>query len=64
MKKINWRMIAAMVIVVLMTYFGVGFMEDDWCEVMSGVIWIVGEAFIVGILMWRELMSFYRNMFD
>lgn len=64
MKKVNWRMIAAMVIVVLMTYFGVGFMEDDWCEVMSGVIWIVGEAFIVGILMWRELMSFYRNMFD
>ena len=64
MKKVNWRMIAAMIIVVLMTYFGVGFMEDDWCEVMSGVIWIVGEAFIVGILMWRELMSFYRNMFD
>ena len=63
MKKFNWRTLVAFAVIIAMTYFGIVLMEDSWCEWMSGVIWIIGEMLIVGLLIWKELIAFYKNLF-
>lgn len=64
MMKKNWRTIVAMIVVIVMTFCGVTWMEEEWYETMSGVIWITGELLIVGIIMWRDLFALYKSMFD
>lgn len=66
MKKLtNWirenydvKVMAMIIIIAAMTGVGVYRMEYDWCEWMTGVIWLVGEAMIVGVLAFKPIMKF------
>ena len=57
----NVKMIVMVIIVAAMSAVGVYRMEYEWCEWMSGVIWLVGEAMIVGILGFRPAMKFIMD---
>lgn len=58
MKALDVKMIAIIIVIVLMTGVGIRFMEDEWIEPMSGIIWLVGEAMIVGVLTFKPVMKF------
>lgn len=57
-KNLDGKMIAIIIVIVLMTGVGIRFMEDEWIEPMSGIIWLVGEAMIVGVLTFKPAMKF------
>ena len=61
MKRINWKMIFAIVFIVVSTYFGICFMENEFCETMSGVMWLFGEATIVGIIFVGDFINFLKK---
>lgn len=42
MKKINWGLLIMVIMILVMTIVGVYFMEEDWTEDMSALIWIIG----------------------
>lgn len=58
MKALDVKMIAIIIVIVLMTGVGIRFMEDEWIEPMSGIIWLVGEAMIVAVLTFKPVMKF------
>lgn len=58
LKKIDVKMIVAIIIIVAMTCIGVHYMEYDWCEPMSGIIWIIGELMIVVMLTAKDMTKF------
>jgi hypothetical protein len=65
MNKMNqkWdiKVIVMIIIVAAMTGVGVYRMEYDWCEWMTGVIWLVGEAMIVSTLAFKPMMKFIMD---
>ena len=66
--KLDVKMIAAAILVVVMTCTGVTFMENDWYETMSGIIWLVGEAMLVAVVMYKDIIRFtveeIKTLFD
>ena len=55
--KLNLRVIVMVIIIVLMTWFGVTWAEFEWTETTSTVIWIVGEVLLVAVLGISGLVS-------
>ena len=55
--KLNLRVIMMVIIIVLMTWFGVAWAEFEWTETTSAVIWIVGEVLLVMVLGISGLVS-------
>ena len=60
MKKINWRIMAMVLLIVAMAWFGVWMMEDEWTEDMSGVIWIIGMLSVTEIYVVSEIKSIIK----
>lgn len=56
--KIDVNTIVAIIIVAVMSAVGIHYMEYEWCEWMTGVIWLAGELMIVGILLFKPVMKF------
>ena len=56
--KLDMNMIVMIIIIAAMTAVGVHYMEYDWCEWMTGVIWLAGELMIIGILGFKPMMRF------
>lgn len=52
------KMMELIIVIAIMTVVGVYRMEYDWCEWMSGVIWIVGEILVIGVLTFKPMMKF------
>ena len=61
MRNLDVKMIAIIIVIVLMTGVGIRFMEDEWIEPMSGIIWLVGEAMIVAVMTFKNVMKFIMN---
>lgn len=61
MEKFDVRMIVAIIVAVAMTCIGVSYMEYDWCEPMSGIIWLAGEIMIVGLLAYKPTTKFLAD---
>ena len=55
--KLNLRVIMMVIIIVLMTWFGVAWAEFEWTETASAVIWIIGEVLLVMVLGISGLVS-------
>ena len=70
--KLDMNMIVMVIIIAVMTATGIHYMEYDWCEWMTGVIWLAGEVMIVGVLAFKPMMKFimretkelYQKMLD
>ena len=56
--KFDVKTIVTVIIIVAMTCVGVRYMEYDWCEPMSGVMWIIGEMLVVAVLTYKEMVRF------
>ena len=59
--KIDWNTIATIIVVIGMTLLGIELMEEEFIEWMSGVIWIAGEAFIVGLITYKPIVRFVMD---
>lgn len=59
--KIDWNMIGTIIVVIGMTLLGIKLMEEEFIEWMSGVIWIAGEAFIVGLITYKPIVRFVMD---
>lgn len=66
------KMMGLIIVIGIMTAFGVYRMEYEWCEWMTGVIWIIGEILVVGVLTYRpatriiveETKKLYEKMLE
>lgn len=56
--KLDMNMIVMVIIIAVMTATGIHYMEYDWCEWMTGVIWLAGELMIIGVLAFKPVMKF------
>ena len=64
MKKINWKMVIAILFIAVSTHVGIYFMEEEFCEWMSGVMWIFGEMMIVGLIFTRDLFRWLKEWIE
>lgn len=63
-KKINWSAIVMIVLLVTMTWIGANLMNYEWCEEMSGRIWISGELGITLVWSVVQLVKVLENSID
>ena len=61
MKKINWKMVITVVFIVVSTLVGIYFMEEEFCEWMSGLMWMIGEMAIVGLVFMKDFFKFIKK---
>lgn len=61
MKKINWKMVIMVVFIVVSTLIGIYFMEEEFCEWMSGLMWMIGEMTIVGLVFMKDFFKFMKK---
>ena len=56
--KLDMNVIVMIIIIAAMSAVGVYYMENEWIEWMTGVIWLVGEMMIIGVLAFKPVMKF------
>lgn len=62
MKKINWKMVVMVIFVAVSTLIGIYFMEEEFIEWMSGLMWMLGELTIVGIVFMKDFCKFMKDL--
>ena len=64
MKKINWKFVVMVLLILAMTWFGTCLMESTWVEDMSGAIWIIGMLSVTEIYATSEIKSIIKFFKD
>ena len=57
-KEYDVKMIMMIILIAVMSSAGVYYMEEEWTEWMTGVIWLIGELLIVGVLTFKPIVRF------
>ena len=64
MKKINWSYIVVFVLLIVATLTGVYLMEEEFCETMSGLIWIAGEVCLTALWVMKEILKWAKKYLE
>jgi hypothetical protein len=63
MKKINWKNVVMIIFVAVSTLLGIYLMEWEFCEWMSGVMWMIGEVTIVVIISTKDFCKWIDGLY-
>lgn len=64
MKKINWSYIGMFVLLIAATLIGAYLMEEEFCETMSGLIWIAGEVCLTAMWVTKEILKWPKKYLE